>query len=137
MPCGQVIATQQFKEMYCLHLHGYEFVNLLKTLKMKMLCSFEMSLRNYPTTWYNNQKTWSLNNPSVGTSDHCLHVVKNVIISGSLTYLIYCVLFISFFNYSPMKLDVCQAYKTVIQNSLEMPLSRRTEAVKLAVMKDR
>ena len=44
----------------------------------------------------------SLNNPSVGTSDHCFHVVKNVFISVSLTSLIYCVLFILFFNYSPL-----------------------------------
>lgn len=137
MLCGQVIATQQFKEIYRLCLHGYEFMNLLKTLNMKMLHSFEMSLRNCPTTWHNNQKTWSLNNPSAGTSGHCFHVVKNVFISGSLTSLIYFVLFILFVNYSPMKMDVCKADKTVIQDSLEMPLSKRSEAVKLTLMKDR
>jgi hypothetical protein len=137
VPCVQIIATKQFKEMYCLHLHAYEFMNLLKILKMKMLRSFEMSLRNYPTTWHNNQKTWSLNSPSVGTSDHRFHVVGNVFISGSLTSLIYCVLFILFFNYSPMQMDVCKADKIVIQDSLEMPLSRRSEAVKLTIMKDR
>jgi hypothetical protein len=74
VPCGQVIDTQQFKEICCLHLHAYESINSLKTLKMKMLCSCEMSLRNYPTTWHHNQKTWSLNS-SVGTSDHCFHLL--------------------------------------------------------------
>jgi len=34
-------------------------------------------------------------------------------------------------------MDVCKADKTVIQDSLEMPLSRRSEAVKLTIMKDR
>jgi hypothetical protein len=83
-PYGWIVPFRRFEWTCRLHLLSYESVNSLVIVKIKAVRFFETSVRNNPTTRYNNPQNMIPQNQSVQKSEFSLRVLKNTFISVTL-----------------------------------------------------